>query len=95
MRFEEIESLERRVATPDVRAFDELERAYTQLVQHFIFTKVNSQGVARTVAERVFQHAWENIANYRWQDFSFHVWILRIAREQLDQAEAGGGSRGP
>ena len=95
MRFEEIESLERRVANPDVRAFDDLEHAYTNLVQHFVFTKVNSQARARTVTERVFQHAWENIANYRWQDFSFHVWILRIAREQLDKQEGPGGGRPP
>ena len=92
MRFEDLESLEQRVANPDVRAFDELERAYTNLVQHFIFTKVESQGRARTLTERVFQHAWEHIANYRWQDFSFHVWILRIARERIDE-EPGGRDR--
>jgi DNA-directed RNA polymerase specialized sigma24 family protein len=39
----------------------------------------------------VFEHAWKTIDNYRWQDFSFHVWILRIAREELDQGE---GRRG-
>ena len=94
MRFEEIESLERRVANPDVHAFDELERAYARLVEHFIFTKVNSQGRARTITEKVFQHAWENIANYRWQDFSFHVWLLRIARDRIDEGPSG-GSRGP
>ncbi len=85
MRFEEIEALERRVANRDVRAFDDLEQAYTNLVQHFIFTKVESQGRARALTERVFQHAWETIEHYRWQDFSFHVWILRIARDELDK----------
>jgi len=89
VRFEEIESLERRVANPDVRAFDELEHAYTQLVQHFVFTKVENQARARTLTERVFQHAWEHIANYRWQDFSFHVWILRIARERVEEEQGG------
>ena len=29
--------------------------------------------------------AWEAIEHYRWQDFSFHVWILRIARDELDK----------
>jgi DNA-directed RNA polymerase specialized sigma24 family protein len=85
VRFEEIEALERRVANRDVRAFDELERVYTHLVQHFVFTKVNSQARARAITERVFQHAWENIENYPWRDFSFHVWILRIARERLNE----------
>ena len=91
MRFEEIQELEQRVANRDERAFEELERAYTRLVQHFIFTKTESQTRARTVTERVFERAWKTIENYRWQDFSFHVWILRIAREELDQGE---GRRG-
>ena len=90
MRFEEIEALERRVASPDVVAFDELEAAYKRLVEHFVFTKVENQARARTLTERTFQHAWEHIASYRWQDFSFHVWILRVAREQIDQ-EPGSG----
>ena len=85
MRFEELQELEQRVANRDERAFEELERAYTRLVQHFIFTKTESQGRARALTERVFEHAWKAIENYRWQDFSFHVWILRIARDELDK----------
>ena len=85
MRFEEIQELEQRVANRDERAFEQLERAYTHIVHHFIFTKTESQVRARSLTERVFEHAWEKIANYRWQDFSFHVWLLRIAREELDK----------
>jgi len=85
LRFEEIQELEQRVANRDERAFEELERAYTRLVQHFIFTKTESQTRARSLTERVFEHAWKMIENYRWQDFSFHVWILRIARDELDK----------
>jgi hypothetical protein len=38
----------------------------------------------------VFQFALRRIDRYPWRDFSFHVWVLRIARETLgegDQAE--------
>jgi len=89
LRFEDLQELEQRVANRDVRAFEELERAYTRLVEHFIFTKVNSQVRARTLRERVFDHAWKTIEHYPWRDFSFHVWILRIAREELGEEPGG------
>jgi DNA-directed RNA polymerase specialized sigma24 family protein len=91
LRFEELQSLEQRVANRDERAFEDLERAYTHLVQHFIFTKVENPVRARRLTEHVFEHAWKAIENYRWQDFSFHVWILRIAREEIGE-EPGGGT---
>jgi len=83
----EFEELERRVADRDVRAFDELERAYTRLVEHFVFTKVGSLPRARDITEHVFQRAWEHIDRYPWRDFSFHVWILRIAKDEIDEAQ--------
>lgn len=87
MRPEDFEELEKRVANRDAAAFQELERAYTHLVQHFVFTKVNSQVRARAMTEKVFEQAWEVIDRYPWRDFSFHVWLLRIARETIDRAE--------
>ena len=85
MRQEDFEELERRVANRDGAAFDALEDAYTNLVRHFVFTKVGSLARARDITEHVFERAWENIERYPWRDFSFHVWILRIARDEIDE----------
>ena len=91
MRFEQLQELEQRVGNRDPRAFEELERAYSHLVEHFVFTKVENQARARAIRERVFKHAWEAIENYQWRDFSVHVWILRIAREEIDERSGRGG----
>ncbi len=83
----EFEEMERRVADRDAAAFSALEDAYTNLVRHFVFTKVGSLARARHITEHVFERAWEHIDRYPWRDFSFHVWILRIARDEIDEAE--------
>lgn len=83
----EFEELERRVANRDQVAFSALEDAYTNLVRHFVFTKVGSLPRARDITEHVFERAWEHIDRYPWRDFSFHVWILRIARDEIDGAQ--------
>lgn len=77
------EELERRVGERDPRAFAELHRAYERLVHYFIVSKVNSPRLADEITKAVFDRGWERIDRYRWQDWSFHVWVLRIAREEL------------
>jgi len=86
---EDYEELEKRVASRDRAAFSALERAYTNIVNTFIVTKLGDQRAARTLTERTFTRAWDVIDRYPWRDFSFHVWILRIARDEVDN------SRGP
>jgi DNA-directed RNA polymerase specialized sigma24 family protein len=88
---EEMEQLERRVAQRDRAAFSTLHRAYADLIQHFVFTKLGNQSLARDMTVRIFDQAWERIDRYPWRDFSFHVWLLRIAREHVD---AHGGRLG-
>jgi RNA polymerase sigma-70 factor (ECF subfamily) len=85
IRPSEYEELERRVAQRDQRAFDELHRAYERMVHFFVLSKVNSPRLAAEMTSDVFDRAWERIDRYRWQDWSFHVWVLRIAREKLDE----------
>jgi DNA-directed RNA polymerase specialized sigma24 family protein len=94
VRPEDIEELERRVARPDRQAFSALHRAYTPLLEHFVFTKVNSQGEAREITRHIFEQAWEHIERYRWQDFSFQVWLLRIAREHVPEPAEDDPMRG-
>jgi DNA-directed RNA polymerase specialized sigma24 family protein len=84
---DDFEELERRVANRDHVAFSALERAYTNIVQTFIVTKLGDQRAARDLTERTFKKAWEVIDRYPWRDFSFHVWILRIARDQIDERQ--------
>lgn len=79
----DFEDLERRAVDRDERAFSELQRAYERLVHYFVLTKVGSPRVADTITSAVFERSWERIDRYRWQDWSFHVWILRIAQEEL------------
>ncbi len=86
---DDFEELERRVVHRDRAAFSALERAYTNIVNTFIVTKLGDPRAARTLTERTFSRAWEMIDRYPWRDFSFHVWILRIARTEVD------ASRGP
>ena len=86
---DDFEELERRVAQRDRMAFSALERAYTNIVNTFIVTKLGDPRAARTLTERTFKRAWDIIDRYPWRDFSFHVWILRIARAEVD------ASRGP
>ncbi len=79
----EYEELERRVARPDRAAFSQLHRAYERIVNYFIVSKVNNPRLADDITSKVFDRAWEHVDRYRWQDWSFHVWVLRIAREEL------------
>ena len=81
---EEMEQLERRVAERDHVAFSTLHHAYAELIQRFVFTKMGNQSLARDMTARIFDQAWERIDRYPWRDFSFHVWLLRIAREHVD-----------
>ncbi|MSQ23938.1 MAG: hypothetical protein EXR58_05245 [Chloroflexi bacterium] len=81
---DDFESLERRVAEPDSSAFDTLHRAYAGLVHKFVSSKTPNPGLASEITSEVFKTAWEKIEAYRWQDFSFHVWILRVANHELD-----------
>jgi RNA polymerase sigma-70 factor (ECF subfamily) len=81
----EFELLERRVANPDRAAFSQLHRAYERIVHYFVVSKVNSPRLADDLTSRIFERAWQHIERYRWQDWSFHVWVLRIAREELDE----------
>ena len=88
----EIEALERTVAGPDERAFEALHRLYQRLIEQFVSTRVDNRRQAQEITGRIFDHAWAHIGNYRWQDFSFHVWLMRIAKDHLpepppDQAE--------
>ncbi|MBM2810853.1 MAG: hypothetical protein HW416_1612 [Chloroflexi bacterium] len=85
----DFEELERRVANGDRTAFNELQRAHFGLVETFIVSKTNDPRAARDVTRRIFNLAWQRIDRYPWRDFSFHVWVLRIARETL---MAGRGS---
>ncbi len=91
MAASEYEELERRVAQRDPRAFEELQRLYDRIVHFFVLSRVSSPRLADEIASEVFDRAWERVDRYRWQDWSFHVWVLRIAREQLD--ERGFGDR--
>ena len=79
----EFEELERRVASRDEWAFATLHRAYERLVHYFVMSKVNSPRLADEITSAIFERGWERIDRYRWQDWSFHVWVLRIAREEL------------
>jgi DNA-directed RNA polymerase specialized sigma24 family protein len=85
----DFEELERRVVHRDRAAFTTLERAYTNIVNTFAVTKLGDQRAAREITERTFTRAWEIIDRYPWRDFSFHVWILRIAREEIDERQGG------
>lgn len=80
----EYEALERRVGNRDEAAFSQLHRLYEHVVHYFIVSKVNSPRLADEITKRIFERAWEHIDRYRWQDWSFHVWVLRIAKEELD-----------
>src|SRR5262245_56944866 len=80
----EFEVLERRVAVPDEAAFSQLHRAYERMVHFFVVSKVNSPRLADDITKSIFDRAWEHIERYRWHDWSFHVWVLRIAKEELD-----------
>ena len=85
MRPDDIEELERKVARPDQQAFSSLHRAYAPLIERFVLTRVDSQTQSREITRRIFNQAWEHIQNYRWQDFSFQVWLLRIARDHVPE----------
>lgn len=88
------EDLERRVAQRDRPAFQQLHRAYERLVHYFVLSRVNSPRLADQITPDVFDRAWERIDRYRWQDWSFHVWVLRIAREELIKRGYGEGPPG-
>ena len=81
----EFEELERRVARPDQAAFSQLHRAYERIVNYFVVSKVNSPRLADEITKKIFDRAWENVERYRWQDWSFHVWVLRIAQDELKE----------
>jgi DNA-directed RNA polymerase specialized sigma24 family protein len=80
----DFEELERRVATRDRTAFNELQRAYFSLLETFIISKTNDPRSSRDFTRRIFQLAWKRIDRYPWRDYSFHVWLQRIAREELE-----------
>ncbi|HZT08752.1 MAG TPA: hypothetical protein VFC51_17140 [Chloroflexota bacterium] len=83
MDLAEFEELERRVAQRDRWAFSQLHKAYERTIHYFVLSKVSVPYVADQITARIFDRAWERIDRYRWQDWSFHVWILRIARDEL------------
>src|SRR3954467_5786516 len=81
----EFEQLERRVAQPDESAFSQLHRAYERVVHYFIVSKINNPRLADEITKKTFERAWEHVEQYRWQDWSFHVWIMRIAQDELKE----------
>lgn len=81
---QDFEQLERRVAQGDPAAFDTLQRAYSGLVHKFVAYHVHMPPLASTVTKEIFKTAWEKCDRYPWRDFTFHVWLLRLARKELE-----------
>jgi len=81
---EDFQELERRVADRDAAAFDTLHRAYQALVHKFVASKTSNHPLSLEITRQIFATAWEKIDRYPWRDFSFHVWILRLARRELE-----------
>jgi RNA polymerase sigma-70 factor (ECF subfamily) len=73
------------VVQRDRSAFATLERAYEDVVYRFFLFKTNDRGLASRLTSDVFTTAWDSIERYPWRDFSFHVWILRIAKAKLER----------
>jgi len=36
------------------------------------------------VTNVIFETAWEKCDRYPWRDFTFHVWLLKLARTELE-----------
>ena len=81
---EDYAELERRVAQRDEAAFDTLRRAYQGLVHKFVTSKGLNPSLASEMTSQTFKTAWEKCDRYPWRDFTFHVWILRLARGELE-----------
>lgn len=84
LSFEDFEALERRVAERDEAAFDTLHRAFQGLIHKFVSSKTPNPSLAWNITDDIFKAAWEKCDRYPWRDFSFHVWLLRLARKELD-----------
>ena len=82
----DFEEVERRVVSRDRAAFSTLQRAYEDIVYKFFLFKTNDRSLSGKLASDVFSSAWDNIDKYPWRDFSFHVWIMRIAKGKLEAA---------
>ena len=80
----DFEQLERRVAQRDEDAFDQLHRAYAGLVHKFVSFHVQQPLLASSVTNVIFETAWEKCDRYPWRDFTFHVWLLKLARTELE-----------
>ena len=80
----DFEALERRVAQRDEDAFESLHRAYAGLVHKFVSFHVHQPLLASSVTAAIFETAWEKCDRYPWRDFTFHVWLLRLARAELE-----------
>jgi DNA-directed RNA polymerase specialized sigma24 family protein len=87
----DFEELERRVAQRDRAAFSTLHRAYEDVIQTFLIAKTHDPRRARTLTAKVFDLAWKRIDRYPWRDFSFQVWLMRIARDEVSD----GGPEAP
>jgi len=79
----DFEELERRVVQRDRAAFATLHRAYEDIIQLFLVSKLHDPRRARDLTAKVFDLAWKRIDRYPWRDFSFQVWLMRIARDEL------------
>ena len=88
MRFEttDLEDAERRASERDRTAFATLRHAYEDVVYRYFLFKTNNRALSSDLAVAVFDTAWESIDRYPWRDFSFHVWLLRIAKAKLIEA---------
>src|SRR5437868_4601144 len=81
---QDFENLERRVAQRDEVAFEQLRRAYTGLVHKFVSFHVHQPPLASKVTNTIFELAWEKCDRYPYRDFTFHVWLLKLARKELE-----------
>ena len=80
----DFEDAERRVVERDRWAFATLQHAYEDVIYRFFLFKTNDRTRSTKLTTEVFVAAWDAIDRYPWRDFSFHVWLLRIAKARLE-----------
>lgn len=85
----DFEEAERRVVDRDRAAFSTLEHAYEDVIYRFFLFKTNDRTRSSKLTSEVFVAAWDTIERYPWRDFSFHVWLIRIAKAKLEGQVVG------
>ncbi|MBI5306056.1 sigma-70 family RNA polymerase sigma factor [Candidatus Wolfebacteria bacterium] len=67
----------------EASAFGFLYNKYQPKIYRFIYYKVSHREEAEDLCHQVFLNAWQNIADYKYQGFSFSAWIYSIARNKV------------